>query len=249
MRVTSVRQSLIAAAAMLVASAANAAPIDFLIISEVVDATRAGGNPKFVEITNTGPGPYTFSNGGVIVQSNADTDLMVEVDLTGVTIPALDSFVIQSSSNDGQNVFESTYGFAADLYTAAFFSNGDDRYILAAGDDTPGAGGVAALVDLLDIHGQINTDGTGQPWEYTDGYANRLPAFNTGNNGSFVQAEWFQSGNDGLEGPDDAADLALILAQTTPGTHVFVPGVPEPATLALATLGLIGVTALRRQNR
>ena len=40
-----------------------------LIISEVVDGDRAGGNPKFVEITNTGSTNYTFSNGGIIVQS------------------------------------------------------------------------------------------------------------------------------------------------------------------------------------
>ena len=251
MKIATIGKFFTTAAAVLVAANAYAATIDCLIISEVVDATRAGGNPKYVEITNTGTTPYTFTNGGVIVQSNAAVDLLVDVDLTGVTIPALDSYVIQSDANDGINIFQNTYGFAADLYTPAFFSNGDDRYILASGDDTPGAGGTAALGDLLDIHGQNGVDGTGLSWEYLDGYAFRLPAANMGNDGNFVQAEWFQSGNGALESGvagGDAGDLALILAQTTPGTHVFVPCIPEPSSLALMLLAGLATVGIRRRT-
>lgn len=217
--------------AMLTAGSANAG----LIISEVVDATLAGGNPKFVEITNTGATDYTFTGGGIVLQSNANVDLNIDVDLTGVTITAGQSYVIQSSSNDGQLVFESTYGFAADLYTSAFFSNGDDRYILATADD---GGGVATV--LADIHGQIDTDGTGQPWEYLDGYAYRLPSVVDGNGGVFALGEWFHSGVNGLEdaGGDDVVEAAMIVAQTTPGTHNYVP---EPASLALISLGALAM--------
>ena len=102
----------------------------------------------------------------------------------------------------------------------------------------------------LRFDGAINTDGTGQPWEYLDGYAFRLPAFNMGNDGNFVLAEWFHSGVDGLEGATDALDLALILGQTTPGTHVFVPCIPEPASVALMLLaGLGSVGVCRRRSR
>jgi hypothetical protein len=236
-------------AALFLAADANAGTIyDCLIISEVVDATLVGGNPKYVEVTNTGSTDYTFSNGGIILQSNANTDLNIDVDLTGVTILAGQSYVIQSSSNDGQAVFESTYGFAADLYTPAFFSNGDDRYILAADDDTAGPGGVATLADLLDIHGQIDTDGSGEAWEYLDSYAYRLPAYNTGNGSSFVLAEWVHAGVNALETGDDVTEAALIVANTTPGTHTFVPCVPEPASLVLMTLAGLALVGVRRRG-
>lgn len=205
-----------------------------LIISEVVDATLSGGNPKFVEITNTGGSPFTFTEGGIIVQSNASTDLAIDVDLTGVTIASGSSYVIQSSANDGVNVFETTYGFAADLYTAAFFSNGDDRYILT--DKADGS-------NLLDIHGQIDTDGTGSAWEYTDGYAYRLPTATSGNGGVFDISEWFHSGINGLETGDDVTEAPLIVANTTPGTHDFIP---EPST---ALFGLLGLGFLTRRRR
>ncbi len=231
------RKSFITAAAaglaMLTAGSANAG----LIISEVVDATLSGGNPKYVEITNTGVTDFTFTGGGIVNQSNDSTDLNIDVSLLGVTILAGQSYVIQSSANGGQAIFESTYGFAADLYTPAFFSNGDDRYILADADD---GGGVAT--NLVDIHGQIDTDGTGTAWEYLDSYAYRLPTAITGNGGVFAIGEWFHAGVNALETGDDATELVLIQQNTTPGTHNYVP---EPASLALISLG--GLAMLRRR--
>ena len=219
-------------ALLAVAGVAGMASAD-IIISEVVDATLSGGNPKYVELTNTGASDVTFGAGdGIINQSNASNDLIIDTDLTGLTIAAGDSFVIQSSGNDGQLIFESTYGFAADLYTSAFYSNGDDRYILWMG----GA--------VHDIHGDIDTDGTGLAWEYLDGYAFSNPTRITANGGSFVIGDWTHGGVNSLEDPgfDDVVELALILANTTPGTHNFVPA---PASLAL--LGLGGLAIRRRR--
>lgn len=216
-----------------IAGLATAAHAD-IIISEVVDATLAGGNPKYVELTNTGATDFTFGAGdGIINQSNASNDLTIDTDLTGLTIAAGDSFVIQSSGNDGQLVFESTYGFAADLYTSAFYSNGDDRYILWLG----GA--------VHDIHGDIDTDGTGSGWEYLDGYAFSNANRTTANGGLFNIADWTHGGVNSLEDPgfDDVLELALILANTTPGSHAFVP-----APGAAALLGLGGLVATRRRR-
>ena len=43
--------------------------------------------PGLMEITNTGTSDYTFPAGGVIVQTPPGTsDLIVDIDLTGVTI-------------------------------------------------------------------------------------------------------------------------------------------------------------------
>ncbi len=218
------------AAGLVVASAplANAQ----LIISEIVDGSLPGGNPKFVEITNTSGVDFTFGAGGVIVQSNANTDLDIDVDMSGVTILAGQSFVIASSQNDGVNVFESTYGFAANLYTTAFFGNGDDRYILSDG------------VNLVDIFGQINIDGTGEAWEYTDSYAFRNADVISGSGGSFDLMQWSLGGVGALNaGGDDNAKLPIILQFTTPGAHNFVPAPGAAAVLAMG--GLVG---LRRRR-
>ncbi len=214
-----------------VALFANIAVAD-LVITEVVDATLSGGNPKYVEVTNTGPSDYTFADGGIILQFNAYTDYDIDVDLTGETILAGQSFVIQSSTNDGIAVFESTYGFAADLYTTAYFGNGDDRYILtdtSAGDGT----------GLLDIYGEDQVDGSGEVWEYTDGYSYRI--FGTSSDGgTFAPANWFFGGVNSLETGDDVEEELLIQTLTSPGVWV-----PEPATLGML---LIGGLALRRRR-
>src|SRR5690606_26809101 len=115
--------------AAIAAGIAGTASAD-IIISEIVDGDLAGGNPKFVEITNTGGSSFTFSSGGIVIQANDNSDVDVDVDLTGVTLLAGESFVIASSSNDGINQFQIAYGFGADLYNSLGFGNGDDRYML-----------------------------------------------------------------------------------------------------------------------
>ncbi len=230
--------SLIACAGVAFATGSTPQADGGLIISEVVDGTRAGGNPKYVEITNTSTAAFTFSDGGIIVQSNASGDYNVDVDLTGITINPGQSYVIQSASNDGQAVFEDTYGFAADLYADAFFSNGDDRYIITTSSAGDGTG-------LVDIHGEDGVDGTGSGWEYLDSYAVRNKDAYQPNGGIFVEADFFHPGPNALEaGGDDAAEKILIAASTTPGTHEWVPA---PGSIAcLAGAGLLA--ARRRRN-
>ncbi len=215
----------------LVAICATSAYAD-LLITEVVDATLPGGNPKYVEITNTGAADYTFAEGGIICQSNAYTDLDIDIPLAGVTIPAGYSYVIQTTYNDGQNVFETTYGFAADLYYANGMGNGDDRFILTDTDDSS---------NLIDIYGEINVDGSNTPWEYTDSFASRNYG-STPNGGVFAIGEWYIPGPNFLEdsGGDDVIEAALIVANTSPGVWV-----PEPASFAL--LGLGAFALIRRR--
>jgi len=206
-----------------VALLVSAASAD-VVISEVVDGDLAGGNPKFVELTNTGGSTVTFGlddevkayfNGGVTTTSITSLD--------GVSILAGDSFVIASTANDGQNQFFNAYGFHADLYTPAFFGNGDDVYTLEN------------LDVVLDEYGHVGVDGTGMVWEYTDSYAFRNPTAIT-QNPTFASGDWTYGGVAALDGPDDATRIALLQTYTTPGTHEFVP---EPASLMLLGLGAL----------
>ena len=57
------------------------------------------------------------------------------------------------------------------------------------------------------MFGEIDVDGTGQPWEHTDGWAYRVD--DTGQDGStFVLANWTFSGVDALDGETTNAGAA-----------------------------------------
>lgn len=193
------------------------API--VIISEVVDATLPGGLPKFVELTNCGDVPANlglfsignFNNGGTNLGGGAS------VVLSGILAPG-ESYVVSYENNDsaGVGTFFDTYGFDPDNFDLGAFINGDDVMALFLGPAT-GDGSDAPLVD---VYGVIGTDGTGEAWEYTDGHSTRLPGF--GPNAVFDPAEWDFGGADSLETGDDVTEMALILAETTPGTHTCV---------------------------
>lgn len=185
-----------------------------LIISEVVDGDRTGGLPKFVEITNTGGAPYQFPAGGIIVQANAATDRIVDVNLTGVIIPAGDSYVVAySGAANAQAIYEDTYGSPADMYSAAVSGNGNDRYILT--DAADGS-------NLLDTYGPVDSDNINlpAPWGYENSVATRIAAASGGNLGIFNAAEWTITS---VDGADEASSTALLQANTNPGTHTFDP--------------------------
>jgi len=59
--------------------------------------------------------------------------------------------------------------------------------------------------EVVDVFGDINTDGSGEAWEYTDGWAYRKPA--TGPDGSnFILGNWTYSGVDALQSNVDSVN-------------------------------------------
>ena len=198
----------------LVAVTAMPAQAD-LIISEVVDAPLPGGLPKFVELTNTGEDPIDLSNYSIGNFNNGSTELGggASTVLSG-TLGSCETYVISYETGDepGIGLFFDTYGFDPDNFDLGAFFNGDDVIALFEGPAT-GDGSDATLVD---VYGVIGVDGSGEVWEYTDGYAQRL----TNNaNPTFDPTEWTIGGANSLETGDDATELDLILQLTNPGEN------------------------------
>jgi hypothetical protein len=194
---------------ILCAACAFVASADCLIISEVVHGSASGACPRWIEITNTGLTDYTFPAGGLIVQLDDETDLAVDVDLTGVTISAGQSFVIDSRQG-GQctGAFQfGVYEVPPDLSTMVLFSDGDGRYAIT--DTADGS-------HIIDVYGELGVDGTGTAWECTNGYAYRLPGINSGSGATFDVDEWYVA-DQALPG----GDVEMHLALTTPFVHDY----------------------------
>jgi hypothetical protein len=161
-----------------------------LILTGVFDATLTGGQPKGVE-------------------------LFVVNDIPDLSIYAL------GSANNGQGTDGEEWFFPAESATAGsyitvtadslafvnFFGvpptyvDSDDGSVNINGDD---AIELFQNGNVVDVFGDINVDGSGQPWEYQDGWAYRVDG--TGPDGNtFVQSNWTFSGVDGLEGGSNNA--------------------------------------------
>ena len=82
--------------------------------------------------------------------------------------------------------FEEFFGFAPSATSGKVAVNGDDA--------------VELFLDgaVVDTFGEIGTDGTNRPWEYSDGWAYRLSG--TGPDGpTFQRASWTFSGTNALK--------------------------------------------------
>ncbi|HKK62366.1 MAG TPA: cohesin domain-containing protein [Bacteroidales bacterium] len=130
-----------------------------LFISELADPAD-DYHGRFVELYNAGNNEIVLSNTIICLsrQSNGGTS-WGDVQLTGSILPG-ETYVI------GTSYFSAFYGFTPDLETGILIGNGDDAYCLFTGGDHETG-------ELLDIYGAMNTDGTGEPWEYTDSRAVR----------------------------------------------------------------------------
>ncbi len=179
-----------------------------LIISEVVLGTESGACPRWMEITNTGVSDFVFTAGGVIVQEDSSSDVLVDINLTGTVISAGQSFVINSNARGTcTGAFGAIYSIDADLSTEVEFGFGNERLILTDTDDGS---------NLIDIYGEFGVDGTGQSWEYTNGYSYRLPNTIHSVGVDFDPSEWHFGGVDSLTGSNPTQ---LLLDYTTPTVH------------------------------
>ena len=181
-----------------------------MVISAVFDGPLTGGVPKGVELYVTSPisdlsvyGLGTANNGG-------------GSDGQEFTFPAVSAspgdYIYVASETTG---FTAWFGFPPSYTSGAMSINGDDAVELFAN----GA--------VLDVFGDINTDGTNQPWEYLDGWAFRTSL--APNGGVWNVNDFTYSGRNALDTETSNATAA------NPVPVAQYPTAPLPVTLTSFT--------------
>jgi hypothetical protein len=161
-----------------------------LVITGVVDGPLTGGIPKAIEL-------YAVNNiadlsiYGVGSANNGGGSDGEEFTFPAVAATSGD-FIYVASEATG---FATFFGFAPDYTSIAASINGDDAIELFMNGS------------VVDVFGEINVDGSGQPWEYQDGWAYR--ADGTGADGTtFTIGNWSFSGPNALDGEATNATAA-----------------------------------------
>ncbi len=154
-----------------------------LIISGVIDGPLTGGTPKAVELYASGDIPDLGIYGLGSANNGGGTD-GVEFTFPSVSVSAGTFIFVTTDSAQ----FTSYMGFNADYINGSATNvNGDDAVELFK-DSV-----------VIDVFGDINVDGNGQPWEYLDGWAYRNNN-KTVNAGVFADSNWTFSGINVLDG-------------------------------------------------
>ena len=196
-----------------------------LIITGVFDGPLSGGRPKGVELFATAD-IVSLSNFAVGSANNGGGTDGAEFFLPDQPLSAGQFFYVASSDIG----FEDFFGFPAGAISNALSINGDDAIELFS---------ASAGETVIDVFGDIGTDGSGELWEYTDGWAyraNGLPA----NGGTFDAANWTFSGRDALDGESSNAGAASPIP-------VGTWQVPEPTSALLGAIGVGLLCFLRRK--
>lgn len=158
-------------------------PEPALVLTALFDGPLTGGIPKGFELFALDDIP-NLSIYGLGSANNGQGSDGVEYSFPAVAVNAGD-FIYVANDSAGFNQF---FGFNAD-----FVDGGNATNI--NGDD---AVEVFLNGEVIDVFGDINVDGTGQPWEYLDGWAYRVSG--TGPDGStFVLGSWYFSGIDAMD--------------------------------------------------
>ena len=161
-----------------------------LLITGVYDAQPGGAGAKGVELKALADIPdlgafgiSSANNGG---GPTGSPEFMFP---TGVSVTAGECIFIANDSMD----FADFFGFDADFIDGVANINGDDAIELFENGT------------VIDVFGDVNVDGSGEVWDYLDGWAYRQAA--TGPDGdTFDPSNWTYSGVDALDGPATNAD-------------------------------------------
>lgn len=152
-----------------------------LAISAAYDGPLSGGVPKGIELYALNA-IADLSMYGVGSANNGGGTDGEEFTFPAVSVAA-GQFIYVTSDSAG---FRDFFGFDADYIDNSMGINGDDAIELFH------------MGSAVDVFGDINTDGTGEPWDYMDGwaYSNDTRVLGT----TFDHNDWRFSGTNALDG-------------------------------------------------
>ena len=159
-----------------------------LIITGIIDGPLSGGVPKAIEFTAT-EAIADLSVYGVESANNGAASTGPEYTFPAISL-AEGETVYLSYEVPG---FTEFFGFAPDDTAGVASINGDDAIVLWQGDSP------------VDVFGAVGTDGTGEVWDYADGWAYRTGAAPST---TFDPSQWAFSGTDALDGATSNADAS-----------------------------------------
>lgn len=148
-------------------------PPSQVLISEIVDAADIG-NDKMLELCNRGN--FTADISGWSVERYAN----------GASTPNSTTTPLPAGATLAPGACYVMYGPSAD-FGALSCGNDDFGTILGNGNDAYTL--LNSRGDRVDIYGEPGVDGTGEPWEYTDGIATRLASV-TSPSSTFTLSQW-----------------------------------------------------------
>ena len=163
-----------------------------LVITGVIDGPLPGGLPKAIELYVIADIPNLSQYGFGSANNGGGTDGQeYTFPATGATAGTYITVTSDSAA------FATFFGFSAtfvELGSNALSINGDDAIELFCNGE------------IVDYFGDRDTDGTGEPWEYLDGWAYRNN--NTGPDTTFTSTDWTYSGPNALDGETDNGTAA-----------------------------------------
>jgi len=160
-----------------------------LLISGVFDAQPGAAGAKGIEFKALEDIPDLSIFGATSVNNGVGSTGTIETSFPAISLSVGDCFYVADDSTK----FADFFGFNANVIGDAANINGDDAIELFENGS------------IIDVFGDVNVDGSGQPWDYLDGWAYRNDG--TGPDGAIFQlSNWNFSGVDALEGAATNAD-------------------------------------------
>lgn len=158
---------------------------DRMILTGIFDGPLTGGTPKGIElfVYRDISDLSLFGFGSATNGGGSDG---IEFNFPQKTIPANTYLYLTNDST----AFHDFFGFAPNFEDNSAGVNGDDAVELFC---KQGASKV------IDVFGDIDVDGTGSDWEYTDGWVYRKDLTAT-DRSDFIITNWHYSGRNALEG-------------------------------------------------
>lgn len=186
--------TLLTFAMIIVQIVAVSSQCDALYINGVIDGPLPGGTPKAIQLCSNN-NIAELSDYGVETANNGSPPSGVEFTMESIALDSAECVWISKE----QPGFLDWFGFDPCMTHSSIDGNGDDTYLLYCSGN------------LVDVYGVPGVDGSGEAWEYTDGWAN---ANDTSQDTVFDINAWNYSGIDALDGELNNSTAAIPYPDT-----------------------------------